>query len=195
MPSERPCSSDYADYGMGCDGNQPVPLGIATVGPSRGYYCTGCGKKIGNWIGKSISPALPQLTEQEKDAIDERHWAACQLAQRGRVPEVDYRLEEYRKSPEWAALSSACLKRDGCCRVCKSKVQLRAHHVDYRNLRAGFEKELADLVCVCERCHSAIHDLNPWQRAAQGKHAVFPRDHNYERLEQILKKCCSSQMP
>lgn len=54
----------------------------------------------------------------------------------------------------WLMISNAVKKRDGCCIMCKSKNNLRAHHVSYEDF---YNPKF--LVTLCDRCHEQIHEF------------------------------------
>ena len=63
----------------------------------------------------------------------------------------------YMRSPEWARKRAATLNRQGrYCRSCGTTEQLHVHHRSYANL--GRETN-ADLVVLCETCHTGVHQL------------------------------------
>jgi hypothetical protein len=65
--------------------------------------------------------------------------------------ETEY--DEFLHSPEWRALREQVFDRDGrMCVMCKSKNNLRAHHISYEDrLNADY------LVTLCDRCHAHVH--------------------------------------
>jgi hypothetical protein len=60
-------------------------------------------------------------------------------------------------SPEWRALSRACIERDGACLVCGSRERMVAHHVENRN--AGGADDLGNLITLCGSHHSKYEAL------------------------------------
>ena len=63
----------------------------------------------------------------------------------------------YINSPEWTRKRAATLNRQGrFCRSCGATTGLQVHHKTYDNL--GRETN-ADLVILCETCHTGVHQL------------------------------------
>ena len=63
---------------------------------------------------------------------------------------------KYLKSTRWKALSRRAKQRAGWrCQLCNSKGRLNAHHRSYE--RVGTDKEIYDLIVLCERCHLLAH--------------------------------------
>lgn len=57
------------------------------------------------------------------------------------------------RTPEWRALREEVFARDGgMCRMCKSKDNLRAHHISYAELLNP-----DNLVTLCNKCHEQVH--------------------------------------
>lgn len=56
-----------------------------------------------------------------------------------------------------AGLNRQCFERDGWkCVHCNNRAGLHPHHIMFRS--AGGEDTLDNLVTLCWKCHSAIHD-------------------------------------
>lgn len=73
-------------------------------------------------------------------------------------------LEEYYKSPEWAAKRNERLKIDSYrCARCGFTRALEVHHITYT--RFGHEDVYRDLVTLCKKCHGEIEkqkkEVNP----------------------------------
>ncbi|MBI5851808.1 MAG: HNH endonuclease [Planctomycetes bacterium] len=85
------------------------------------------------------------------------------------------------------ALRTKVLARDGhACRNCSSKRGLHAHHVVWRS--KGGPTTLENLVTICARCHSLVHegflDVEVAQCATRpGGVAFVFRDANGQRIE------------
>lgn len=61
------------------------------------------------------------------------------------------------RSPAWAKLRKATLKRDRYrCIACEAREGLQVHHLTYE--RFGREA-LSDLTTLCEKCHKTLHDI------------------------------------
>ena len=58
---------------------------------------------------------------------------------------------------DWDRIRRQVYKRDGdICRYCGERTLGRnAHHIADRSNR------LSNLVCVCDKCHSILHPINP----------------------------------
>lgn len=66
--------------------------------------------------------------------------------------------EDYIKfSPIWRDKAARIRERDKVCIRCESTSSLNVHHKHYRSLQ--FESD-ADLVLLCEKCHSKLHKLH-----------------------------------
>jgi hypothetical protein len=63
----------------------------------------------------------------------------------------------YLSTSYWSKLSKIAKLRDGGrCKLCDSELNLNVHHRSYR-WKANPEKEIDDLVTLCEDCHSSHH--------------------------------------
>lgn len=86
----------------------------------------------------------------------------------------EYR-NEYLRSPEWRAKSSAILTRDKICRICEMSPSTDAHHLTYD--RISFENLDTDLIGVCRKCHNTIHRHEELQvKFPRGAHRDLYRD-------------------
>lgn len=66
---------------------------------------------------------------------------------------------EYLKSPEWTAIRTEVLQRDGhACSQCGSSISLQVHHTTYLYRRG--EEPLSALETLCRVCHRSRHDLD-----------------------------------
>lgn len=64
--------------------------------------------------------------------------------------------QQFLETPFWQAIRVECYQRDGYkCQNCQAASRLRAHHRFYRP--NWFETRLADLVTLCEDCHTKVH--------------------------------------
>jgi len=68
---------------------------------------------------------------------------------------------EYLKTDYWKAVSARVKERAGYrCQICNSQHDLQAHHRTYE--RRGKELDfLADMTCLCRRCHAVFHGHLP----------------------------------
>lgn len=65
------------------------------------------------------------------------------------------RYQQYLESDHWKQMRTGCFFRDGRrCLHCKSRQNLNAHHLRYRNLTDCY---LDDVMTLFRRCHDAIH--------------------------------------
>lgn len=65
----------------------------------------------------------------------------------------DDEYSAFLRSPEWRALREEVFARDGgMCVMCKSKENLRAHHISYEELLNP-----NCLVTLCDKCHEQVH--------------------------------------
>ena len=62
---------------------------------------------------------------------------------------------EYIHSAAWRERRNRVVRRVGCCQRCYRKHHLHVHHLSYANL--GKEPG-ADLLVLCNVCHSGLHD-------------------------------------
>ena len=58
---------------------------------------------------------------------------------------------------------SGCVRRCCPCGVHSSRSALEVHHRDYKRL--GKAGEMADLICLCDRCHRRFHEKLPKEPA------------------------------
>ena len=74
-----------------------------------------------------------------------------------RLRRMPYR--EYLTTPEWRARRRVAYDAAGFrCQLCNaSDVELNAHHRDYA--QRGTPAELSDLIVLCRRCHTRIHEF------------------------------------
>ena len=67
------------------------------------------------------------------------------------------KYKEYLKSDYWKEVAYQVKKRAGFkCQLCNSQLDIVAHHRCYAH-RGDELKHLDDLVCICQRCHAAVH--------------------------------------
>lgn len=70
--------------------------------------------------------------------------------------------KEYINSMRWAGIAAKCKQRDGQrCRCCNSREFLEVHHRCYDYLGREEENNMEDLITLCNRCHSKLHDKDP----------------------------------
>lgn len=66
---------------------------------------------------------------------------------------------DYLQSPEWKARADKRREIDrGMCQLCGIETEnLEVHHLNYFSLKK--ENPYTDLVCLCPRCHEAVHRM------------------------------------
>lgn len=66
---------------------------------------------------------------------------------------------EYLQSPAWREKADQRRKIDrGTCQLCGMKSEnLEVHHLNYFSLKK--ENPYTDLICLCPRCHEAVHRM------------------------------------
>lgn len=70
------------------------------------------------------------------------------------------------RSPKWAAVRGAHLKRNPTCAACGSKDNLEVHHVRPFHLFPNLELDPANLMTLCENggnCHLMLGHLKNWK--------------------------------
>ena len=71
----------------------------------------------------------------------------------------------YLKSPEWKSVRRLVLSRDNhCCKACTSTSSLNIHHITYKRLG---DERLSDVVCLCNNCHTKLHDILGYDRETE----------------------------
>lgn len=73
------------------------------------------------------------------------------------MKKVDYKIG-YLKSFKWKLIRKYFREKYGCCQKCGVNENLAIHHLTYINY--PFEEE-KDLVLVCKKCHSELHNIIP----------------------------------
>lgn len=99
------------------------------------------------------------------------------------------RYERYLESEAWKKKRQERLELDGCCVICKSKINLQCHHLTYKRL---FSEGISDLITLCLRCHYWIHSVSPPKDIPD-----FARTNNYDLVmkvtdEELVKKMWES---
>lgn len=93
--------------------------------------------------------------EKNKEIRKSRKW---QYEKRFHFNKKEY--SQYLKSKRWIELRDKCIKKyKWRCAWCNNNKNLQAHHRCYDNLWKNWE--IDDLVCLCDKCHHAIHK-NVW---------------------------------
>ena len=83
---------------------------------------------------------------------------------------------EYLKSEEWLNLRSVILKPQPSCQCCGKKAS-DVHHLVYRNI---VDVKITDLLPVCRKCHTLIHEAINDGYISQEEWDVFRKAHGYE---------------
>ena len=65
------------------------------------------------------------------------------------MSEYEIRLQN---DSHWQNISQFVKKRDGCCQMCHSKENLKAHHLSYDDF---YNPD--NLISLCDKCHSQVH--------------------------------------
>ena len=92
------------------------------------------------------------------------------------------------QSDWWRSLRMACLESAGFrCQGCGSGKRLQAHHVTYRE--NWFDTRQEDLRCLCNRCHSHVHDKDTnWRpKPKLGRKKRLERQ-RASRIEKVFKR-------
>lgn len=77
------------------------------------------------------------------------------------------RYRDYLKTDYWKQVQFKVKERAGFrCQACNSQLDLVAHHRTYEH-RGSELNHLGDLICLCKRCHAAIHSLIEPQQVQQ----------------------------
>jgi hypothetical protein len=78
--------------------------------------------------------------------------------------------DKYLASDQWKAARAPALARDDYhCVACGTAGRLHVHHMTYERFT---REELADLVTLCEQCHSLIHERYDKHKAGHGKRTL-----------------------
>ena len=70
------------------------------------------------------------------------------------INETNEYAQRLASDPRWAEVSQRVKERDGCCQMCKSTKNLRAHHVTYVDFYNP-----AYLITLCDKCHEQVHAI------------------------------------
>ena len=79
---------------------------------------------------------------------------------------------QYLRSDKWREIRKKILERDGYkCKFCGSTENLRVHHKSYESI---YEEEFAlnDLITLCDKCHSELHEFLKGEIGEQTKKAI-----------------------
>jgi hypothetical protein len=84
------------------------------------------------------------------------------------------------KTAEWQKRKSERMAlADFTCESCgnTNQKQLHVHHINYDSNRDLWEYEDVEFMCLCNECHSTIHDLIKTARGAISRAMTFVSDH------------------
>lgn len=82
---------------------------------------------------------------------------------------------KFLKTPFWDELRNQCFMRDGRkCTHCQSTFEIQAHHKIYR--KDWLKTKLEDLVTLCRKCHTAIHENPPKPKKSKLENTLNPKD-------------------
>lgn len=120
----------------------------------RQVPCPACGAEIGQRCFRGDRRGGKEVSHNERIAVY-RDTLASPAKNTSAWRE---RYDTYiATSAGWKAKRQQRLALDGnTCRGCGASSQLNVHHLHYRNLG---NEPMADLITVCEKCHSGIHGL------------------------------------
>lgn len=101
-------------------------------------------------------------------------------------------LCEYHNSVEWKRRREQVLERDRHkCRLCGGTATC-VHHKTYHNCDGSGKEPDCDLVSLCDNCHEAIHDWNPWEHHIKThgwtNKNMFPLFWQRSQIERIRRK-------
>ncbi len=140
--------------GRSTTGSTAKPTVSASVPRTTTASSGGGGGISGTWIVGGLAAGAVGIGYY----FTELHGPDNQRAPRTPGAKYDTRTmpyPEYLKTPEWAAIRTMVLERDGNkCTECGSTSSLQAHHKTYA--RRGHEKR-KDLTTLCRPCHEKHH--------------------------------------
>ena len=92
---------------------------------------------------------------------------------------------DYLQTDYWKAVANAVKERaDYKCQICNSPHDLTAHHRTYEN-RGHELSHLADLICLCRRCHDIFHGADKKERPLPKIGAGVMRAKQAEGMTQV----------
>lgn len=115
---------------------------------------------------ESLSPKERKYKKQ-KDFLTKRQWNSAMSYYNKKkrkkfdlIPEryeIKKSYQKYLSSDRWQELRQECLEKfDHKCATCNQNYQLHVHHRTYEN--KDTENEINDLVVLCSKCHTLIHE-------------------------------------
>ena len=128
-----------------------------------GFQCVNCGKwkECKRAILSTEQIASAELRDDDLSTAVRRQYCKAQaLASMQRARDhADAWWENYRTylgTDEWQEKRRQVLTRDkSICQMCYASRAVQVHHLSYKHLG---DEPLTDLVSVCIRCHSQIHN-------------------------------------
>lgn len=141
---------------------------IRSRGMHYGNQCTRCGEWVGGWIKHNeisdsekefIKPFDETIRENYNSTRSDLYVELSKIRDEKCCAEIEKKREwyrEYLKSPEWKGKRLKVLARCGyLCEGCGIYKASQVHHLTYNNVGNEF---LFELVGLCSKCHSEIHD-------------------------------------
>lgn len=131
--------------------------------------CLDCGSGVGTaiaaaqvvdksaeWDAAAAAAYARSWDERDKHTMAEFDDVAAQRTLK--QDEWWAKYNAYLCSPDWRAIRSAVLKRDGgVCQACLERQAGEVHHLTYDHV---FNEPLFDLVAVCKPCHDKLTHLD-----------------------------------
>jgi Restriction endonuclease len=96
-----------------------------------------------------------KLMFTESEGKQKKYFADISLILTKPESSLTKRYQKYINSKQWVAKRKQVFQRDNYeCQKCKSKEELRAHHLTYEHFG---DEPLEDLITLCNPCHNEIH--------------------------------------
>lgn len=99
--------------------------------------------------------ALVEAWQREQRAISEARTNQWRDEQERKQREWWAWYDAYLQTEKWQRKRRAVLERDSYqCQACLSTKATQVHHLNYKHVG---DEPLFDLISVCERCHTKLH--------------------------------------
>ena len=96
------------------------------------------------------------LTQKKKKKHEKKHKQYLVAGEYKTLLEIPY--SEYLKTSYWQGIRKTMLKiAQFRCQLCNKGGELHVHHRSYKN-KGNRNKELQDLIVLCQECHAKFHD-------------------------------------
>ena len=92
--------------------------------------------------------------------------------------------------PKWIEVSNRVKERDGCCQMCKSTKNLRAHHKSY----VDFYNE-DYLITLCDKCHEQVHEITKKFKEARMKIQTAAEEEIAKVVDPFVIERCAELSP